>query len=169
MSAIKSYRSPKTEVRKSGKGGVGLFAKQDIRKGEVVFIKSGHILTWEQTRRAARKIGDYWMQIHDDFFLCPTTKDEVRDTAIFVNHSCDPNIGPDGQVTFVTLRDIKAGEELCYDYAMDTACTYELKCNCGSSKCRKTITGNDWKLKELQDRYGNHFSWFILKRIKPDL
>jgi SET domain-containing protein len=169
MPAIKSYRSPKTEIRKSEKGGMGLFAKQDIRKGEVVFIKSGHILKWEQVSKLIGKVGDCYMQIDDDFFLCPTTEDEVRDIAIYVNHSCDPNIGPDGQVTFVALRGIKSGEELCYDYAMDTDHPFEVKCRCGSGKCRKIITGNDWKLKGLQDRYGNHFSWFILKRIKPDL
>ena len=166
MILIKSWRSPKTEIRKSEKEGKGFFAKDDIKKGEIVFVKSGHILNWEKTKKFADKLGDYYLQIHDDFYLSPTTKDEVQNTAIFINHSCEPNVWPDGQVTFTALRDIKAGEELCYDYAMTTAHPYGLKCNCGNKGCRKIITGNDWKLKNLQEKYGNHFVWIILKKIK---
>jgi len=148
------------------RGGKGLFAKEEIKKGEIVFVKSGHILNWEQTKKFTDELGDYYLQIHDDFYLSPTTKDEVQDTAIFINHSCEPNVGPDGQITFIALRDIKTGEELCYDYAMATAHPYELKCNCGNKNCREIITGNDWKRKDLQVKYGNHFVWFILKKIK---
>jgi len=162
---LKSWRSPKTEIRKSGKEGKGLFARDVIRKGEVVFVKSGHILNWEKTKKFADELGDYYLQIHNEFYLSPTTKDEVQNTAIFINHSCEPNVGPDGQITFIALRDIKAGEELCYDYAMTTAHPYKLSCNCRSKNCRKIITGNDWKLKELQERYRNHFTCLILKKI----
>jgi len=40
-----------------------------------------------------------------------------------------------------------------------------MKCNCGSSNCRKEIKGDDWKKDELQKRYGKYFSWFIYKKI----
>lgn len=134
MPTIKSYRSPKTEVKKKSKiQGKGIFAKEDIKKGEIVFIKAGHIVDWEE----AKKFADYYLQIYDNFFLSPKTEEEVNNTAIFINHSCDPNVGPDGQITFVALRDIKAGEELCYDYAMTTAHDYKLKCNCGSKKLQR--------------------------------
>ncbi len=166
MQSIKSWRSPKTEIRESVKHGKGLFAKVRIQKGEIVFVKSGHILGWGQTKKFVKELGDCYLQIYNDFYLSPTTKEEVQDTAIFINHSCNPNVGPDGQITFTALRDIEAGEELCYDYAMTTAHPYKLKCNCKSKDCRKVITGNDWKHKDLQKRYGNHFVWFILKKIK---
>jgi len=166
MSAIKSWKSPKTEVRESEKEGKGLFARENIKKGEIIFIKGGHILGWEQTKSFAEEFGDYYLQIDNDFYLSPISKDEVSDIAIFINHSCEPNCGPDGQITFVALRDIKAGEELCYDYAMTTAHPFEMECNCGTKNCRKIVTGNDWKLKDLQDKYGNHFLWFIFKKIK---
>ena len=166
MQKIKSYKSPKTEIKESTIKGKGLFAKEDIKKGEIVFIKSGHIVGYEEMKKVEEELGEYCLQIDDDFYLCPRTKEEVEDTAIFINHSCEPNIGPDGQITFVALRDIKAGEELCYDYAMTTARNYKLGCNCGSKNCRKIITGNDWRSKELQDKYGKHFVYFILKKIK---
>jgi len=165
--SIKSYKSPKTEVRESKVGGKGLFAKEDIKKGEVIFIKSGQILSLEETQKYNKKFGSYYsLQISDEFCLCPTSEEEVKDTVLFINHSCNPNVGIDGQISFVALRDIKKGEELCHDYATTLTHDFKLKCNCGSKNCRKIITGNDWKLKELQDRYKNHFAWFILKKIK---
>ncbi|HLC76788.1 MAG TPA: SET domain-containing protein-lysine N-methyltransferase [archaeon] len=164
---LKSYRSPKAEVREKSKiQGKGLFAKVPIKKGELVFIKGGHIVDYEESKKIEAKFGEYCLQITDTFFICPKTKDEVKDTAIFINHSCNPNVGPDGQVSFVALRKIKAGEELCYDYAMTTSRKYRLVCNCGSRDCRKTITGDDWKLRSLQTKYGKHFTHLILGKIK---
>lgn len=163
---MKSWKSPKTEVRKSGKHGKGLFAKEDIKKGEVVFVKSGHIMKVGEAMAIEKEIGEYSLQISEDLSLCPKTKDEVRDTAIFINHSCEPNVGADGQITFVALKDIKAGGELCYDYAMTTSRPYKLECHCGAKNCRKIITGEDWKREDLQEKYGNHFVWFILRKIK---
>lgn len=166
MEQIKSYSSPKTEVRGSQVEGVGLFAKEDIKKGEIVFIKAGHIVGLEETLKLNKDIGEYDTQITDDFFLCPKSKDEIENLAIHFNHSCDPNAGPDGQVSFVALRDIKSGEEITCDYGSFQTYPYRLECNCGSKNCRKVITGDDWESPELQNRYGNNFSWFILKKIK---
>jgi len=166
MSIIKSYRSPKIEIRGSEKQGKGLFAEEDIKEGEIVFIKNGHIVNHEEMMELEERLGEYSLQITDDFYLCSRTQEEVESTAIFINHSCDPNVGPDGQVSFVALRDIEFGEELCYDYAMTTDRDYSLDCNCGSQQCRGVITGKDWQLEELQDRYGDNFAWFILKKIR---
>jgi len=165
MADIKCYTYPKIEVRQ-GPIGLGTFAKEDIKKDEVVFIKAGHIVQVEEALRYDKEVGDYSVQITDDFFLCPKKIEEIPDLVIHFNHSCNPNVGPDGQVSFVALRDIKKGEELSVDYATIVSHKYRLECKCGSKECRKIITGDDWKLKELQDKYGNHFSWFILKKIK---
>lgn len=166
MENIKSWRSPKTEIRESDKQGKGLFAKENIKKGEVIFVKSGHIMKVKEAMVIEKEIGEYSLQISEDFCLCPKTKEEVKDIAIFINHSCEPNVGADGQITFVALRDIKSGEELCYDYAMTTMRQYKLECFCGAKNCRKIITGEDWKRKDLQEKYGNYFVWSILKKIK---
>jgi len=71
----------------------------------------------------------------------------------------------DGQICFVAMRSIQAGEELCLDYAMAITGDYKMECNFGNSNCRKLITGDDWKKKELQQRYGKYFSWFIYKKF----
>lgn len=166
---LTSYRSPKVRVRESSAiNRKGIFASSDIAKGEVVFVKAGHIVDGTTAKLLESKLGEYCLQISTELFLCPTTPKEVEDTAIYVNHSCEPNIGPAGEIVFVSLRNISAGEELCYDYAMTTAREYRLECNCGSTNCRETITGNDWKLPSLQKKYGNHFATFILQKIKGE-
>jgi SET domain-containing protein len=161
----RTYRSPKTVVRQSNKGGKGLFAKKVILPGEIIAIKNGHFVDSHEATILDSELGDFSLQISDEFFICPKTKEEIEDTAIFINHSCDPNIGMNGQISYVAMRNIQAGEELCLDYAMAMTTDYKLNCSCGSSKCRKLITGEDWKLKELQIRYDIYFSWFIYKKI----
>ncbi|MFA5126962.1 MAG: SET domain-containing protein-lysine N-methyltransferase [Patescibacteria group bacterium] len=163
---ITRYRSPKTKVKNNGINGKGLFAIANIKKGEVIFVNAGHIVNKKGAMHYHNTVGDFELQIYDNFFLTPKTKNEIKDLVIHFNHSCNPNAGPDGQITFVALRDIKKGEEITGDYATFTNYPYKLKCSCGSKNCRKIITGNDWKLKELQKRYKNNFSWFILKKIK---
>jgi SET domain-containing protein len=165
MKHLKTHFSPKTVVKKSLKGGKGFFAKEDIAKDEIIAIKNGHIVDKEEAYRLDNEIGDFSLQISDDFYICPKTKEEIKNIVIFNNHSCDPNIGMDGQINYVAMSDIKAGEELCMDYAMAITNEYELECKCGSEKCRGIITGEDWKNKDLQKRYDKYFSWFIYKKI----
>jgi hypothetical protein len=85
----------------------------------------------------------------------------------FVNHSCDPNVWMEGSVTVVAGRDIHPGEEIRGDYAVwECEAGYVLEpCNCGSPQCRQRITGNDWMIPELQERYKGHFLTFIAQRI----
>lgn len=164
----KSYRSPKTEVRESSKiQGKGLFAKKNIKKGEIVAIKGGHILTSDEYDQLDELTKQYCHQISDNFFIGAKTKKELEQNAIYINHSCEPNVGFQGQIIYVAMRDIKPGEELTHDYAMCfTSRRLDFRCNCGCQNCRCMITDNDWKLKELQDKYGNYFSLFILKKIR---
>ena len=72
-------------------------------------------------------------------------------------------------VTVVARFDIPPGQELTIDYALFTAQSewgLDAVCNCGAKVCRKTITGNDWKSPDVQDRYHERFSPFLNERIK---
>lgn len=160
----KTYRSSKTIIKTSTKGGKGLFASENILPDEIIAIRAGHIVNTEVAIIRDKEFGDYSLQISDEFYLCPETKEEIEDIAIYINHSCDPNIGMDGQIGFVAMRSIRAGEELCLDYAMAITSDYQMKCNCGNINCRNLITGDDWKKEELQKRYDKYFSWFIYKK-----
>ena len=42
-----SYPSMKTEIRKSDTQGRGLFAREPIRKSEIISVRGGHIMTRE--------------------------------------------------------------------------------------------------------------------------
>ena len=163
---IKCYRSPKTEVRTGGLQGRGLFAIQKIEKDEIVAVKAGHIVMTDQIDEITSSVGDYALQIHDHIYLSPISEEEVSRMVIFINHSCNPNVGFDGQITYVAMRDIEPGEELCHDYAMERSDTYFLDCQCGSDLCRGTVAGEDWKNPVLQHRYGDYFSSYILKMIR---
>ena len=164
---VSSYISPKAKKgRKSDIAGRGLFAVKPIRKGEIVAIKGGHILHKSTLKRLEKMISHAEIQLSDDFFLAPLEKKEVERVMMFLNHSCEPNVGVYGQIMYVAMRRIKPGEELTLDYAMIDNDNYKMKCGCGNSNCRKVITGKDWKRKDLQRKYGNYFSWFLLQKIK---
>jgi hypothetical protein len=63
-------------------------------------------------------------------------------TAMFLNHSCEPNCETeeiDGRVWIMAIRNIKAGEELVYDYFLYDGDDDEARCNCGSKNCRGSM------------------------------
>lgn len=91
----------------------------------------------------------------------------------YMNHSCDPNVWLQDEVTLAARRNIAPDEELTIDYAMfitESLNKYDnelpLECRCGSLLCRKLITDQDWKREDLRIRYQNHFSSHINRRIK---
>jgi SET domain-containing protein len=163
---MKTWRSPKIEVSDATLAGRGVIAIADIQKDEIVAIKAGNIITRAEIEQATDNAGDMALQIDDDFYLAPRSADEVEEMSVFINHSCDPNVGFRGQVVYVALRDISAGEELCHDYAMERSDDYMLDCHCGSSLCRGKVSGEDWKRPELQQRYGDYFSIYIRNKIQ---
>jgi hypothetical protein len=63
-------------------------------------------------------------------------------TAMFINHSCNPNCETeeaDGRVWIMAIRNIKGGEELTYDYFLYDGDDDEARCNCGSPQCRGSM------------------------------
>ena len=161
-----SYRSPKTEVRQSKIHGRGLFATADIAEGEVVAVKGGHIVSREQLReQVTPRLGPVEIQIGDDLFITPVTQGQRDGSMLYSNHSCNANLGMRGEITFVALRDIRAGEELTHDWATTDDDDYSVQCNCGSAQCRGTLTGKDSQRPELQERYTGYFSVYLAAKI----
>ena len=160
-----TYRAPKTEVRESPIEGKGLFASEPIAAGEVVAVKGGHILTGAQWAALEPELGPAEIQIGEDLFIAPVTASDRDAAMLYTNHSCEPNIALQGQIVFVAMRDIDAGEELTHDWATTDDLDYEMQCKCGSSSCRGTITGRDWMRPELQERYAGWFCWFLQRKI----
>ena len=164
--AARSYRSPKTVVRDSPIQGRGLFAREAIDAGEIVVIKGGSIFDAATWRALAPSLGPAEIQIGESHFIGPATEGEREDSMIFSNHSCEPNIGVQGQIVFVAMRDIAAGEELTHDWATTDDDTYEMPCRCGAATCRRTITGQDWRRPDLQEKYRGYLSWYLQRKIE---
>lgn len=63
--------------------------------------------------------------------------------AAFINHSCDPNCESDeigGKVVIRAIRNIKAGEELAYDYCLYDGDLDDLAlCHCAAKNCRGSM------------------------------
>ena len=131
-----TYFSPKTEKRVSEIDGRGLFAREAISEGEVVVMKGGYVMTRERRDEVARRLGPAEIQVTEDLFIGPVTEAEREGGMMHLNHSCDPNLGLQGQIAFVAMRDVTAGEELTFDYAMTDDEDYEMECNCGAPTCR---------------------------------
>jgi hypothetical protein len=129
-----SYLPPKTEVGESPIHGRGLFAVADIAKDEVVAVKGGHIVDRETLQREITPtLGPVEIQIGDDLFITPVTQEERELSMLYSNHSCDANLGLRGEITFVAIRDIRAGEELTHDWAMTDDDDYLMEWKCGAS------------------------------------
>lgn len=161
-----TYFSPKTKKMKSPINGQGLFATEKIFRGELVVVKFGSLVHKDKHSLLVSELGDTFLQIAEDFFIGPTTLDEIPLSFAYLNHSCEPNLGLWGQMTFYAMGDIPSGTELTFDYATSTMREFSMNCACGTKSCRKVITGNDWKNSSLQERYGNYFSSYILMKMQ---
>jgi SET domain-containing protein len=160
-----SYRSIKTEIRRSHTEGRGLFAKEAIGKGEIISVRGGHILSRAMEEKITKPMGYWAYPIADELVLAPLTREEVETVMMFLNHSCEPNVGILGQIIFVAMREITPDEELTIDYAMFGADTEPMPCNCRTAHCRGLITNTDWRLEQLQTKYRGYFSSYIQLKI----
>jgi SET domain-containing protein len=132
-------------------GEIGLFALRNLKKGTIInkafacgekfFSKYVYDKLDNITKNA---ITTYCTKVYDGFFSIPDLN--YLPLQSFCNHSCEPSCGFDAKGNSVLIRNVRKGEEITIDYGfMNTDPKYRLQCLCGSKKCRKIITGNDWK------------------------
>jgi hypothetical protein len=163
---VSSYISPRAaKGQPSGISGRGLIAVAPISRDEVVAIKGGHIVDTATLSRLPERLQNSDIQISDDFHLVALEETEYEPVMLFVNHSCQPNVGFAGNIVLVAMRDIEAGEELTTDYALFDDNDESMPCSCGTPSCRGVISGRDWRRPELQRRYGPYFSSYLLRRL----
>lgn len=116
----------------------GLFARKDLRKGEVIFVARGTIVRLDiKSKRDSAKYPNA-IGLRPGVWLNP----EAKNPLTYLNHSCNPNAGIKGSVTFVARRPIKKGEHITIDYSItecDAKWTLDQNCKCGSSECRGVI------------------------------
>ena len=134
--------------------GQGVFALEDIPAGVRVIEYVGEIINWDEALR--RHPHDPAQPNHTFYFHI----DEHRvidalyggNDSRWINHSCAANCEADedeGRIFIKSVRPIRAGEELNYDYGLviDEPLTPELiadyPCWCGSAECRGTLLSSD--------------------------
>lgn len=156
-----SHLSHKAAPRESTIHGTGLFAVESIARGEVVCVKGGYIFDRRQLDSMPAWYRAAEIQVAEGLFIGPLREDEREGGMLFINHSCEPNLGVRGQIVFVAMRDVEAGEELTHDWATTDDDDYAVECNCGSASCRKILTGKDWRRVDLQEKYSGYFSSYL--------
>lgn len=132
-----SWMNPDLEARDTLKYGKGVFAKSDIRKGEVIHTLSGERF---DAKDFAEKVNSGKEYIDDPLQVGRRTYLDLDELSRSFNHSCDPNAGLRKISELFALRDIKRGEEITYDYSTTISPTvWEMRCQCGSKNCRKKL------------------------------
>jgi SET domain-containing protein len=145
------------------KGGYGVYARKAIKAGELLMVWGGEVVTEEQLEDIPVERSTHGLQVDDGVYILPTLENDPAD---FVNHSCSPNAGMRGQISLVAMTDIQPDDEICFDYAMTDSSDYdEFECRCGTPDCRKRVTGNDWKIPELHQKYAGFFSTYLERKI----
>ncbi|MCJ7798222.1 MAG: SET domain-containing protein-lysine N-methyltransferase [Polaromonas sp.] len=157
-SAVPSSTTPgsggrRIQTRLSGVHGKGVFALQDLAEGETLIEYVGEVISWPEALR--RHPHDPAHPNHTFYFHVDAN--HVIDAKVggnssrWINHSCAPNCQTEvsdedgGRVFIKALRNIRAGEELFYDYGLiiDARYTPKLRadypCWCGAANCRGTL------------------------------
>jgi len=146
-----------------------MFARAPIKKGEAVCIVGGTVLTDDEFAAFQAIHRNYnSIQIDDHLHLVEDPQ-VTRALEGSMNHSCDSSTWMGDDATLVARRDLEPGEEATVDYALFTTQSNWMldgRCRCGSPHCRRIITGDDWRREDVQERYRDHFSPFINRRIK---
>jgi SET domain-containing protein len=134
------------EIRNS-KFGKGLFATKDIQAGTVLCKITGKELSFQQTVLLKERESHTLQIDFDRYILC-------EPPFLYSNHSCRPNCAINGNLEFFTLRKIKSGEELFWDYSTSMLERHwTMKCRCEEKNCRKIINDFDALPKHLQEKY----------------
>jgi SET domain-containing protein len=144
---MRRVSTPLIQVRQSAVHGRGVFAARPIRKGRRIIEYTGRRIPWKTIPADVNDAHTFLFGINDgtDVIDPEIGGNEAR----WINHSCHPNCEAieegRGRVFIYALRDIRAGEELSYDYQLQVdepitrAVKAENTCHCGSANCRGTM------------------------------
>lgn len=134
MSSKLQIPIPKFKLRVArGLSGKGIFALENIPKGKRIIEYIGREVPVEEQETT---FGRYLFWTGRKKMIDGNVKENI---ARFVNHSCRGNCeadGPRGRVFIRSIRKIKAGEELTYDYGEEYFDEYIKPNGCKCKKCQ---------------------------------
>jgi len=117
----------------------GVYATEFIPARRKVIEYTGQRISRRETKRRAESSEFTYLFTLDAYW---TIDGSVGGSgAEYINHSCDPNLISrivKGHILYISLRDIRAGEELTVDYRFEKKVA-RVPCRCGSKECRGTI------------------------------
>lgn len=140
----------KIYVGKSGIQGRGIFAGEDIKRGERIQYVQGKMIKKTFKDKSPLYARD-WIGVGSNTWIDP------KGTFFqFINHSCSPNAAIVGKKTLIALANIRKDVEISMDYSMTEVDdhAWKMKCGCGAEKCRKVIYPID---KTSADVFAHHF------------
>jgi uncharacterized protein len=154
---------PLFEIRQSKTHGRGLYAADDIQKGQRILEYVGDKITKaESDKRASTPQAQidlkngcvYIFELSDTHDI---DGDVEWNPARLINHSCEPNASTEldaGHIWICAARDIKAGEELAYDYGFGRDGWADHPCLCGTAHCFGFIVDRShWNAIRTTKRY----------------
>ena len=122
----------------------GLFAATDIPHGTRIIEYRGEKITKGESARRLAQYNAYIFHFNAQYDIDGETP---GNTARYINHSCTPNCAVDittDTIWIVALRDIQAGEELCFNYGYDAREYEKFPCHCGAEICCGYILGREY-------------------------
>lgn len=129
------YR-PAVKVKRSS-AGLGLFADEDIKKGQLIIEYTGDRITADE---ADERGGRYLFTVNENLVIDGSAREN---TARYINHSCNPNTEAEHEITedriyMRAAKTIEAGEEITIDYGEDyVSSEFIQKDGCKCKECMK--------------------------------
>lgn len=141
---LKPLETQLVSFRPSTIHGLGGFAKTNISKDTRVLEYLGERIDKQESARRCEANNVYIFSLNDHQDL---DGDVSWNPARFLNHSCSPNCEAqlaDDRVWVVACRDIRAEEELTFNYGFDLEDYREYPCRCGSTSCVGFIVAEEF-------------------------
>lgn len=117
----------------------GVYTNEFIPARRKVIEYRGEKISRKETKRRAESSDLIYLFTLDPYW---TIDGSVGGSgAQYINHCCEPNLVArivKGHILYLSLRDIKPGEELTVDYHFDKK-VEKVPCRCGAANCRGTI------------------------------
>jgi len=127
-------------VRNSKIHNKGVFAKKGIPKGTYIIQYIGRKITNKEadeiSEKEMKKGIVYLFGLNKRYTIDGNTP---KNYAKYINHACETNaesVNDSGEIWFVATRNIKKGEEILYDYCLETDDPEDHPCRCGSKNCK---------------------------------
>lgn len=146
-------QSVQLELYKTRKKGWGLRTIDDLPPNTFVMEYVGEVIRAKEFRTRVKKYTKqkikhhYFMALRNEEIIDATTKGNLTR---FINHSCEPNcetqkwtVNGELRIGFFTIKNIRAGEEITFDYQFQRYGKKAQRCYCEAPSCRGYIGGNE--------------------------